>query len=525
MVLKNMKIGSRLNLAFAIILFLILVLIVSSIYGFRSFIYDSKGIELASDVRDQMQKIDRALISMLLINDENTRKEQKQAYDREKTEFRRTLGSLEKAIGGGELKNDVADLKKRMTDIEKANDQIVDYCFSDMLEIGMNTFLANKANGEKVLKTSDKIVASYEKKVDALAQQTQVFLLVVGGVALILGIIISTVLKRSIVRPLNKGIEVANRLAEGDLTLRVDVDGKDEVNYLLSAMGGTVEKLHGIMGNIKEAASSITAAVVQLKTHSDEITKGMDLQSSRASQIATSTEEMSQTVIDVAKNASNIADSSKDTAKLAQTGSEIVDKSVQEVREIAGTVNSATEMIGTLSERSKQIGEIVSVINDIADQTNLLALNAAIEAARAGEMGRGFAVVADEVRKLAERTAKATLEISEMIQAIQREVDATVESMGGVRKRMDHGVELSSQAGEELKEIVTSIGGLQAMVQQIASSTEEMSATAELISRDIEGVATNAKDINSGSGQITQSVNGLSDLALRLKQVVDMFKI
>ena len=199
--IKNLKIGSRLNLAFSIILFLMLILTVSGIYELRSFSRASKGIDFASDVRDQMQKTDRALITMLLINEESTRREQKQAYDASKTGFKKALGDLEKAIGSGELKSSVEELRKQAADIEKANDQIVDYCFSDMLEIGMNTFLANRANGDKVLKICDNVVSSYERQVDAIAQRSQALFLIIGIAALISGIITSAVLRRSIVPP------------------------------------------------------------------------------------------------------------------------------------------------------------------------------------------------------------------------------------------------------------------------------------------------------------------------------------
>ncbi len=174
--------------------------------------------------------------------------------------------------------------------------------------------------------------------------------------------------------------------------------------------------------------------------------------------------------------------------------------------------------------RQKNIGEIVSVIKDIADQTNLLALNAAIEAARAGEQGRGFAVVADEVRKLAERTSKATSEIGSMIGAIQDEVQKAVASMNEGTKRVEIGVEYSSNAGEALKNIVRSVDNLQSMVQQIASATEEMSTVSEQISSDIETIANVSKETSAGSEQIAQSSSDLARLASKLSDLVRQFR-
>ena len=195
------------------------------------------------------------------------------------------------------------------------------------------------------------------------------------------------------------------------------------------------------------------------------------------------------------------------------------------VKAIAQTVSESAGLMTSLGERSKQIGDIVSVIKDIADQTNLLALNAAIEAARAGEQGRGFAVVADEVRKLAERTTKATSEIGSMIGAIQDEVDKAVVSMGEGTKRVETGVEYSTNAGNALSDIVKSVENLQSMVQQIASATEEMSSVSEQISGDIETIANVSRETSTGSEQIAESSSELAKLASNLSNMVRQFKV
>jgi methyl-accepting chemotaxis protein len=188
-------------------------------------------------------------------------------------------------------------------------------------------------------------------------------------------------------------------------------------------------------------------------------------------------------------------------------------------------VGESAVFVKSLGDRSKQISEIITVINEIADQTNLLALNAAIEAARAGEQGRGFAVVADEVRKLAERTAHATAEISEMIKSIQAEVTKAVSAMENATKKVESGVEFSGQAGGALQSIVAHVDDLHAMVQQIASATNEMTATSEQISRDIESIATISKETSVGSEQTSHASGELARLSLDLQRVVGDFKL
>ncbi|MGO9378750.1 MAG: methyl-accepting chemotaxis protein [Dissulfurispiraceae bacterium] len=344
-------------------------------------------------------------------------------------------------------------------------------------------------------------------------------------VAISLSLFLAIIITGSIVKPLNKAVSTAERVADGDLTVEIEANSSDETGTLLKAIKHMANKLRKMMSDIKQASASMASGSEQLSASSEEITRSMSSQSARASQIATSAEEMSQTVIDIAKNSANIATAATDTASIAGQGADIVNKSVDESKAIATTVDNSVRVMQTLGDRSKQIGEIIAVINDIADQTNLLALNAAIEAARAGEQGRGFAVVADEVRKLAERTSKATSEISGMIGSMQSEVDHAVQAMDETSKKVEVGLKYSQNAGEQLSNIVSSATSLKGMVQQIATATEEMSTTSEAISGDIHEIANGSSEISSGATQIARSSTELARLAGDLKVIVEQFKV
>ncbi len=354
---------------------------------------------------------------------------------------------------------------------------------------------------------------------------TIIIFISVIAVSVVLSLLVSLLVRRAIIRPVLEAIEVTTKIAEGDLLQHVDVTSNDEIGKLMEAIKNMGGKLKEVLTETKAAADNLASSSQELSANSEQMSKGVAEQSNRSSQIATSAEEMSQTVVDIAKNASAMSTSAAETTVIAQEGENIVDRSIQEVKAIADTVNESAELMSSLGERSKQIGDIVDVIKDIADQTNLLALNAAIEAARAGDQGRGFAVVADEVRKLAERTSKATTEIGSMITAIQHEVEKAVLNMSDGTKRVVVGVDFATKAGDALHSIVSSVQGLQTMVQQIASATEEMLTTSEVISGDIETIASVSKDTLSTSGQIAQSASDLAELSLMLQRLVGRFKV
>jgi methyl-accepting chemotaxis protein len=324
---------------------------------------------------------------------------------------------------------------------------------------------------------------------------------------------------------LSKGIDIANRLSEGDLTVQIPTDRRDETGQLLLALDNMVQKWRGILQGVSASSDIMASASQELSASAELMLRGSDEQANRANQVASASEEMSQTVLDVARNSNNIASSGSQTLKIAQEGKKIVDQSVQEARETSNTVEASATMIKALGERSRQIGEIVGVINDIADQTNLLALNAAIEAARAGEQGRGFAVVADEVRKLAEKAADSTSEITAMIDAVQKEITKAADFIENARIKATSEASLSERAGQMLSRIVEETDGLELMVHQIASATEEMAGASESISKDIVAIAGLSNETSNGSRQVFTASEDLTKTAVDLQAIVRMFRV
>ena len=357
------------------------------------------------------------------------------------------------------------------------------------------------------------------------SMNTWLLLSIIVAIWIATGITISLLLTGSITGPIGRLNTVHHLLANGDLTVNIKINRKDELGKDMVEIKGLVERWRELIGNVKSVAANISSAGNQLSVSAEQMSHGSNTQTERTSQVATASEEMSQTIVEIARNTGKIAESASRTVKVAKSGQEIVVSSVEEVKKIAVTVDETSAFVKTLGDRSSQIGEIVNVINEIADQTNLLALNAAIEAARAGEAGRGFAVVADEVRKLAERTANATSEIGSMIGAIQEGVKSAINAMEIATRKVETGVALSTQGGNSLNDIVECVNELQLMVEQIASSTEQMSATSEEINKDIEQIAAVSKETSASSGQTAQAAGELAKLSVVLEHAVSGFKL
>ena len=267
----------------------------------------------------------------------------------------------------------------------------------------------------------------------------------------------------------------------------------------------------------------MASASEELSASSDEQARGAQQQKGQSDAVATAMEEMTATVMEVAKNAAQTSDAAQSANEAAETGAVEVREAVSGIRAVAESAGKLGQVLTSLDSQAAEIGRIISVINDIADQTNLLALNAAIEAARAGDAGRGFAVVADEVRKLAEKTMTATKEVEKSIHEIQDGSRHAVASMQETENRVAASTDATHTAGESLERIMARIREVNGQVTQIATAAEQQSAAAEEINRNIEVIAHVAAEADEGAGQTAQATRELAELANSLLQLATAF--
>jgi methyl-accepting chemotaxis protein len=369
-------------------------------------------------------------------------------------------------------------------------------------------------------------IGGHITSVRATASQFASLMLLATGIAVVLGILASLMIIRSIKSTLGaEPHQVAasiRRLAAGELTHTIETAYPDSV---MGALKATNLHLSTTITDVRSAAVALTQSSAQLLASSDSNSEQMRLQASETQQMATAINQMASTVKEVAGYASQAANATQTADNEVENGKRMVEGTAQAMDLLARKLESAADSVSQVSSDSRAIENVVAVINSIAERTNLLALNAAIEAARAGEAGRGFAVVADEVRSLANRTQESTQEIREMVGQLQTGAVKTADLMRESREMAQRTVEQTHEAQTALVKIRHEVGALNDMNAQIASAAAQQRAVADDVSVNINRIHDSALETAVGSNQVARSSRELSTLADVLTERVSFFKV
>jgi methyl-accepting chemotaxis protein len=319
----------------------------------------------------------------------------------------------------------------------------------------------------------------------------------VAGLAVLLAIAAAVVITRSVVRPLNRAVEVARTVAAGDLSSRIDVQGRDEAAQMMHALKDMNASLAKLVSEVRVGSDEIATAASEIASGNLELSSRTEQQAGALEETASSMEEMTSTVRQNAENALQANRLAASASDVARRGGQVVSRVV--------------ETMGDIDTASRKIVEIIGVIDSIAFQTNILALNAAVEAARAGEQGRGFAVVASEVRSLAQRSAGAAKEIKQLI-------DDSVSKVG-------LGSQLVGEAGSTMEEVVSSVQRVTDIMGEISSASREQEGGITQINQAI----TEMDSVTQQNAALVEEAAGaagsLQEQAERLAQLVSVFKV
>ncbi|SCK23646.1 methyl-accepting chemotaxis protein [Vogesella sp. LIG4] len=326
---------------------------------------------------------------------------------------------------------------------------------------------------------------------------------------------------RSINRPVQSAVLAVRGISDRqDLSQRVAVHKNDEIGGLLHAFNQLLGKMRDSIHQIGHHSHAVSIAAEDLSVASDQVQSGARHASQSAAEMAATIEEVTQSIASIAGRTRAADALAAASGQQVLVSAAVIGDTVQLIEGIAVAVRDTASHVQALQGRSESIDAVVGVIGDIAGQINLLALNAAIEAARAGEYGRGFAVVADEVRKLAERTTASTGQIHSTVTSIREGSEATVQLIGDVVGRMEHGVAKVRQAGEAMDELRTLAGQVGQQVAEIASAIHEQSEASARIAQKVEGIAQVAEQSSVAAQSTASNALRLHELAQDMRRDV-----
>ncbi len=478
---KNLKIGVRLGIGFGLVI--VLLLVVSLLAYTRVSVLNTEITNLiddkypktiqAIDIIRAMNQVAQINRNTLIITDPVELDKQRQRLNDQRKIISERIDQLEKTITSDEGKRLLSVMTEKRADYVATLDK-----FHNMLRSGDKEGAVKLLYGDfrpvtdayqgairELIEFQDDLMAKTGDDAEALASQTRNLILWMTLSAIAIAIGFAWWVTVSITRPVNEALNAASRIAEGDLTVKIEADSKDEVGQLQSAMQNMIAKLTQIIGEVRTAADNLTSAAGQVSATAQSLSQSSSEQAASVEETTSSMEQMSASISQNTENA-KVTDSmaSKAAAEAAEGGT-AVSQTVEDMKSIASKIG---------------------IIDDIAYQTNLLALNAAIEAARAGDHGKGFAVVAAEVRKLAERSQVAAQEIGDLastsVKQAERAGTLLTEMVPTIRKTSDLVQEIAAASSEQssgVAQINGAMGQLNQATQQNASASEELAATAE----------------------------------------------
>ena len=511
--LRGVPIGVRLGGAFAIVLALLAVVVVGgnvmSDVAMRRLAAGQVAANAKGALAETMKSsLLEAAVAMRNIGLQTEVGDMSREEDRVKEQRKRYAAARDKLAALG-----LNDAEKGILDNVAALDREMEQPFIEAVgqSLNFNSEVAAKAITGRIDPLTRKSVAEINRLVEieqqassALLEETKIadgrrhlMFYLVGALAFAVGAALAWVITRSITRPIGYAVGVASRVAQGDLTSDVRVEGRDEAAQLLQALGGMNESLREIVSQVRVGTERISTVSREISAGNTDLAARTEEQASSLEESASSMEELTSTVTQNAENAKNANQFAIGASEVAARGG----KAMEDVR----------TMMGGVSEASRRIGDIIGVIDGIAFQTNILALNAAVEAARAGEQGRGFAVVAAEVRSLAQRSAEAAKEIKGLIEESTRRVE------GGTR--------LVEGAGKTMGEIVGAVERVTGIMSDISAASQEQLAGIQQVAHAVSQMDRVTQQNAALVGESAAAAENMADQADQLVKVVARFTL
>ncbi|CUB53434.1 Methyl-accepting chemotaxis protein McpB [Bacillus subtilis] len=382
------------------------------------------------------------------------------------------------------------------------------------------------------------------KKIDQSSLQIEYVVFLSLVICIIVAMILAWWFSGKLVKPIQQIDSKLKELSsqEGDLTARLQVNSNDEIGTIATSFNKMLENLQHIINRVQKTSVEVQnasenmlektnisrEATIRVQSSMSNLNESIQSQASSMEESSTAMDDMAVSVQRIAESASSVTELAVATSEHANDGSSVIQKSVSQMTTIHDAVNATSEVVERLITHTKYIDTAVQSISNIAEQTNLLALNASIEAARAGEQGKGFAVVADEVRKLAEQSKTAATDINQLLHQIQQDTETASSMMSQGRSEAFEGIHVIREAGNSFTTIVEQVNKVSTQMQDISATAEEMAASAEEMNASLNNIASISTEVSSETAATAQSaeqkvitMNEMTQTAKQMKQTVE----
>lgn len=560
-ILKNLKIGRKLTLGFAV---MILFMVVIGLNGYRSVFQiqkdivgileiDLAGINYLLQADRDLHQLLVAERSMIFANVKSDGfKGMVESYEENLKQFEQRWEKYKALQKTSEEEELIPKFEQAREAWKALSQKVVDGRKADTREgrrasLDLTLGLTKQKFDEMrdyIDQLTEIVIHHTEKEKSestALYQRTVVSLLTVTGIGIVVGVVLSLLLGRGITQPLNRAVAGLKDIAEGegDLTIRLNADSRDEVGELARWFNVFIEKLQSIIKDIALNTDTLNNSSSELSAISQQMSSGVDAASSKTASVASATEEMNANMSSIAATmeqaSTNVSMVASSAEEMAGTINEIAQNS-EKARGITGDAvtlaKSSSDRVEGLGQSAQEVSKVTETITEISEQTNLLALNATIEAARAGEAGKGFAVVANEIKELAKQTAEATDEIRNRIQGIQDSISGTITDIEQVPKVINNVNEIVSTiatAVEEqsttTREIASNVAQASQGIQEVTENVSQSSGVTGEIAEEVSEVNQAAAEMANSSSQVNLSAENLLNVAEQLKSMVGQFKV
>ena len=528
-----MPIKYRLILSHSTILIFMLVMLVFTGIRFNSTASQVRDIvegdvlraELAGEINIQAESVAGRLLLLFILEDQQQRTAVYKEIDIKNKLIDEALQKIEKLLVSQQDKtslNTLIEYRKiyhdqffaTVDEIEFGEPEQARKLMAGATRDALDTLLAEVALFKKRQQQS---MNNRQANILATSERALFIMLILGGGALFIGLLMTYKIIASITLPLNQSVSTVSAIADGDLSIDIPAGKNNELGRLLTGMLHMRDQLKAMISDIDHDAKSVHRSATEIQSQADDMKASLTEQWQKSDNINSSISSLSQGINQTSEDVRQIEQQAVKAQTLSEQGVEAISQATDSIKDIAVSVNESSASVARLTESALQVTKAINHIREIADQTNLLALNASIEAARAGESGRGFAVVADEVRALANRTAEVTLNIDEVISTMKKQTNQVEDEISRSEKSIERGVLL-------IEEIITP---LQEMQLEATQSRESLQSLAELTiqqAQQSDMVASNATEIMeiAQTNQLaSDSLTVKSDALLATAQRVD----